>query len=61
MESLVWAFDVSFEAVAAMRACALEPVAAARCSSRATMPSISTRLYQTSRFDMAAICRIASR
>ena len=61
MESFVWAFVVSLVAVAAIRAWDLEPVVAACCSKSATMLSISTRLYQTSRLVIAAICRMASR
>ena len=48
-------------AVAAIRACFLEPEVAAWASNDATTSEASTWEYQTSKFDSVAIWRIASR
>src|SRR5579862_8577237 len=61
IESLVIALDVVFAAAAAMWATVLDPDAAARRWSASTTPSISTFEYQTSRLDIEAIIRMASR
>ena len=61
MLSFVRAFSTALVAVATMWACAFEPEVAAWVSSAESTSATSTWEYQTSRFDIVAICRIDSR
>ena len=61
MLSLVRALAIALVAVAAMCDCAFDPEAPALACRSAMTSDTSTWKYQTSRFDMVAICCIDSR